>query len=185
MKVYGTNSVMPMYQLPRSFGLKNSPHSTQSPHTSSGEGGRLCGVQQKRLAVPHEDEQKPSFRSNRAISTRMIRNAITADKTPMIVAATHPCRRSQLFTSDPRNERFAACRSRRTREDSLIWSNQRLVHACEPSCNAKSTYGIVEPVDRDIGAVPDSLTIGGPRRLVIFCVRVLSRIIIIVCSRLS
>lgn len=45
---------------------------------------------------------------------------MNADRIPMMVAATHPCSLSQLFAIDPRSERLAAWRRRRTREDSLI-----------------------------------------------------------------
>lgn len=119
---------MPRYQVLLSFGLSNSPHSTQSPQMSSGEGARLCGVQQNRLDVPHEEEQKPSLRSNRAISVRMIRNAMTAERIPISVAATQPCSRSQLLAIAPRRERFDEWRRRRTRVDSLIYG----VISCHP-----------------------------------------------------
>jgi hypothetical protein len=107
MMPYGANSAIPRYHVSLCFGFNTSPHSTQSPQTSSGEGARPWGVQQKRFDVPQLVEQNPSLRSNKAPSTRIIQKAIRAEKIPISVAATHPCMRSHVLAIDPRKDFLA------------------------------------------------------------------------------
>jgi len=90
-----------------------------------------------------------------------MQNAMRAENIPMRVAATHPCSLSHVFAIDPRRERLAACRRRRTRDDSLIY-RQRL--------QEKGTYRIMNPVYSDIGAVPHPRPIGSLSWFFILCI---------------
>ena len=130
----GANSAMPYNQVSPCFGFNTCPHSTQSPHSSS-DGERLWGVQQNLLDVPQFVEQNPSFKSNKAPSTLMIAKAMSAERIPMRVAATHPCSLSQVFAIEPRSDFLAACRSRLTLVDSLIYHQLCLSGGHTASCN--------------------------------------------------
>lgn len=160
MMVKGANSAMPKYQVSPCLGFKTWPHPTQSSQLSS-DGERPWGVQQKRFDVPQLVEQNPSFTSNNAPSRRMMQNAMRAEKIPMRVAATHPCSLSHVFAIDPRRDLLAACRRRRTRDDSLIY-RQRI--------RKRGTYRIMNPIYSDIRAIPHPRPIGSLSWFFILCI---------------
>lgn len=101
MHAYMPKSATPVSAIRREMpprSLSHSPHSIQSGQVSTSSGplwwgateGRNGGVdvnrcrdvQQNRFGVIHDVEQNPSFRSNSAISVRMMANATTAESMP-------------------------------------------------------------------------------------------------------